>query len=201
MMALTDVDPTVDTQRVDHSTTPHPPPQELLMNPRRTLHRLATFALCAASLAAGASQAQPMSLQATLVPKEQIRLDFKDGSGHFVLMVRREGMASGSGLFEGAQIVEYGRHDIVPGVAGDPSGYLVVTKGEGNLAYLKWTVRAVFLPGKDGKPELNDNGFWEVISGTGRFKGLQGAGVLHIRSANPTDRIFILEGQLVPTQP
>ncbi|MBC3870853.1 hypothetical protein HV832_01585 [Undibacterium oligocarboniphilum] len=131
-----------------------------------------------------------------MIPKEQIRLDFKDGSGHFVLMVRREGQTSGTGLLDGAQMVEYGRHDIVPGVAGDPSGYLVVTKGEGNVAYLKWTVRAVFLPGKDGKPEIHDNGFWEVVSGTGNFKGLKGAGTLHIKSVNPTDRVFILDGEI-----
>lgn len=162
---------------------------------------LSTF-VGAASLAAtmlfgSAAMADPVSVKATMVPKEQIKLDFKDGSGHFVLMVRREGTASGSGLLDGAQIVEYGRHDIVPGVAGDPSGYLVATKGEGNIAYIKWTVRAVFMPGKDGKPELHDNGFWEVVSGTGSFKGLKGAGTLHIKSANPTDRIFILDGELV----
>ena len=132
-----------------------------------------------------------------MVPKEQIKLDFKDGSGHFVLMVRREGSASGIGMFDGSEMVEFGRHDIVPGVAGDPSGYLVVTKGDGNVAYVKWTVRAVFLPGKDGKPELNDNGFWEVVSGTGSFKGLKGAGILRIKSANATDRVFILDGNLV----
>lgn len=155
------------------------------------------LSLAAMFLAAGvATHADPLAIQATMVPKEQIKLDFKDGSGHFVLMVRREGLASGTGLFDGAQIVEFGRHDIVPGVAGDPSGYLVATKGEGNIAYIKWTVRAVFLLGKDGKPELNDNGFWEVVSGTGSFKGLKGAGTLHIKSANPTDRIFILDGQL-----
>lgn len=155
------------------------------------------LSIAAMSLTAGLfAHADPLSVQATMVPKEQIKLDFKDGSGHFVLMVRREGLASGTGLFDGAQIVEFGRHDIVPGVAGDPSGYLVATKGEGNIAYIKWTVRAVFLLGKDGKPELNDNGFWEVVSGTGSFKGLKGAGTLHIKSANPTDRIFILDGQL-----
>jgi hypothetical protein len=74
--------------------------------------------------------AEPLSVRATMIPKEQIKLDFKDGSGHFVLMVRREGKASGSGLFNDASVVEYGRHDIIPGVAGDPSGYLVVSKGE-----------------------------------------------------------------------
>lgn len=149
----------------------------------------------------GAAMAEPLNVQATLVPKEQIKLDFKDGSGHFVLMVRREGTATGTGLLNEASIVEFGRHDIVPGVSGDPSGYLVATKGEGNVAYIKWTVRAIFLPGKDGKPELNDNGFWEVVSGTGSFKGLKGAGTLHIKSASPTDRVFILDGNLAPVQP
>ncbi|ENZ74987.1 MULTISPECIES: hypothetical protein [Ralstonia] len=168
----------------------------MLKNPIQ-FRKHAAHALCATALVAGSAMADPLNVQATMVPKEQIKLDFKDGSGHFVLMVRREGIASGSGLLDGAHIVEYGRHDIVPGVSGDPSGYLVATKGEGNVAYIKWTVRAVFLPGKDGKPELNDNGFWEVVSGTGSFKGLKGAGTLHIKSANPTDRIFILDGQMV----
>lgn len=166
----------------------------------KKFHKLAALALCAASLVAGSAMAAPLNVQATLVPKEQIKLDFNDGSGHFVLMVKREGNASGTGLLDGAQIVEYGRHDIVPGVAGDPSGYLVATKGDGNVAYIKWTVRAVFLPGKEGKPEINDNGFWEVVSGTGTFKGLKGTGTLHIKAANPTDRILILDGQLAGAQ-
>jgi hypothetical protein len=164
--------------------------------------RIATAAIFASSFAVGSvAMADPLNVQAIMVPKEQIRLDFKDGSGHFVLMVRREGNASGTGLLEGAQIVEFGRHDIVPGVSGDPSGYLVAIKGDGNVAYIKWTVRAIFLLGKDGKPELNDNGFWEVVSGIGSFKGLKGAGTLHIKSANPTDRIFTLEGNLISAQP
>ena len=111
-----------------------------------------------------------------MVPKEQIKLDFEDSSGHFVLMVRREGTASGTGLLADASIGEFGRHDIIPGVSGDPSGYLVATKGEGNVAYIKWTVRAIFLPGKDGKPELNDNGFWEIVSATGKIQGSQRRG-------------------------
>ena len=167
------------------------------MSQLSTLRKLAFLAVCTASLASGLAIADPLNIQATMVPKEQIRLDFKDGTGHFVLMVKREGQAAGTGLLDGAQIVEFGRHDILPGVSGDPSGYLVATKGEGNVAYIKWTVRAIFLPGKDGKPELHDNGFWEVVSGTGSFKGLKGAGTLHIKAANPTDRIFKLAGELV----
>ena len=37
--------------------------------------------------------------------ENDIKLDFKDGSGHFVLMVRREGTAAGTGLLDGAQLV------------------------------------------------------------------------------------------------
>jgi hypothetical protein len=165
------------------------------------LGRIAGACVFAATFAFGAAaMADPLSVQATMVPKEKIQLDFKDGSGHFVLMVRREGTAAGTGLLDGARFVEFGRHDIIPGVSGDPSGYLVATRGDGNVAYIKWTVRAIFLPGKDGKPELNDNGFWEVVSGTGTFKGLKGAGTLHIKNANPIDRIFILDGNLVAAQ-
>ena len=158
---------------------------------------LRTLSVVAVLSAALSAHADPLNVQALMVPKEQIKLDFQDGSGHFVLMVRREGVAAGTGVFDGAQVVEYGRHDIVPGQAGDPSGYLVVTNGDGNLAYVKWTVRAVFLPGKDGKPDLNDNGFWEMVSGTGTFKGIKGAGTLHIKAAGPVNRTFILDGQVV----
>ena len=160
----------------------------------------ALLALSMFSAVGSLAMAEPLNVQAVMVPKEQIRLDFKDGSGHFVLMVRREGAATGTGILSDAAITEYGRHDIVPGVSGDPSGYLVASKGEGNLAYIKWTVRAIFIPGKDGKPELNDNGFWEVVGGTGTFKGLKGAGTLHIKSVSPADRLFKLEGEMALPQ-
>jgi len=50
------------------------------------------------------------------------------------------------------------------------------------------------------KPEINDSGFWEVVSGTSSFKCLEGAGTLHITAANPPDGIFILDGQLAAAQ-
>lgn len=142
--------------------------------------------------------AAPMKIDAVVTTKEQIRLDFADGSKHFVAMVRREGKATGQGPLAGTAVTEYGRHDVVPGVGGDPSGYLVFTAADGGVAYVKWLVRAVFVPGPDGKPALLDNGVWEVVGATGKFKGLQGAGTLHIKSVSPTDRNFILEGELVP---
>ncbi len=151
-----------------------------------------------AALASAAAVAEPVHIEAVMSPKEQIRLDFEDGSKHFVLMVRREGRAEGSAVFEGASVVEYGMHDIVPGAGGDPRGYLVLTLPSGDTAFLKWQVRAVFVPGADGKPTLLDNGFWEVAGGTGQFTGMKGAGTLHIKAVNQSDRRFILEGDVVP---
>ncbi|MDQ6881185.1 MAG: hypothetical protein M3150_03715 [Pseudomonadota bacterium] len=42
-----------------------------------------------------------------------------------------------------------------------------------------------------------DNGFWEVVGATGDFKGLHGAGTLHIKTVSAADRNFVLDGELV----
>lgn len=146
-------------------------------------------------LQVSAAAAEPLAVEAIMAPKEKIQLDFMDGSKHFLLMVRREGEAKGSGLLNGTKVVEYGMHDIVPGVGGDPRGYLVMTAANGDIAYVKWQVRAVFVPGPDGKPQLLDNGFWELTGGTGAFSNTTGAGILHIKAVSPTDRKFILTGE------
>jgi hypothetical protein len=148
---------------------------------------------------AGISQAnaEAVNVEAVLAPTDSMRMDFKDGSKHFVLMVRREGVAKGQGIFADANVVEHGWHDIYPPVAGDPHGYLELTAPNGDVAYLKWSVRAVFIKGAE-KPALFDNGVWELVSGTGQFAGLAGVGSLIIKPASPTDRRFILEGEVGP---
>lgn len=138
-----------------------------------------------------------IGIKAIMNPKEQMRLDFADGSKHFLLMVRREGRAAGTGPLAGASVTEYGYHDIIPGDSGDPRGYLMFARPNGDAAYVKWQVRAVFVPGDDGKPKLLDNGFWEIVGATGQLKGLKGAGTLHIRAVSPSDREFELTGELV----
>ncbi len=143
------------------------------------------------------SSAAELSVKAVMAPKEQIRLDFADSSKHFLLMVRREGKAAGTGPLAGASVTEYGYHDIIPGDSGEPRGYLVFTAQNGDLTYVKWTVRAVFVPGEDGKPKLLDNGVWEIVGATGSLKGLKGAGILHIRAVSPADREYELTGELV----
>jgi hypothetical protein len=161
------------------------------------------LAFAAATLPAALTPAAaaPVAFEATVETKEQIRLDFADGSKHFVAMVRREGKASGNGPLGESSVAEYGRHDIVPGIGGDPSGYLVFTSAEGHAAYVKYQVRAVYVPGADGKPVLLDGGIWEVVGGAGRFKGLRGAGTLRIRALSPTERRFALEGEMVTIAP
>lgn len=143
--------------------------------------------------------AEPLDIIALMSPKEQFRLDFQDDSKRFVLMVRREGRAEGAGFLAGASVTEYGMHPIQPGVGGQPRGYLEFTDGA-DKAYVEWDVRAVFVPGPEGKPTLLDNGTWQVVGGTGKFAGLKGAGSLNIRAASPTDRNFILKGDLFPAR-
>jgi hypothetical protein len=50
----------------------------------------------------------------------------------------------------------------------------------------------------DEKPKLVDYGFWELTSGTGQFKDMRGVGTLEIKGVSPTDRKFILEGEISP---
>lgn len=154
------------------------------------------LALSAALVSASAT-AEPVSVEAVMAPTDALKMEFADGSKHFVLMVRREGVAKGSGAFDRAKVVEHGWHDIHPPIGGDPHGYLELTAANGDIAYLKWTVRAVFVKGAE-KPKLFDNGFWELVSGTGQFAGQAGVGSLIIKPAAKTDRLFILEGEIGP---
>jgi hypothetical protein len=146
--------------------------------------------------AMSAAQAEAVKFEAPVSQKEAIKLDFADGSKHFFLLVRREGKSEGQGPLADASVTEYGAHDIVPGVGGEPRGYLEFANADGDKAYIKWTIQAVFVPGPDGKPKLLDNGVWQVVSGTGKLAKLKGAGTFHLVPTGPTDRRFFLEGEL-----
>jgi hypothetical protein len=152
-----------------------------------------------ATVVAGATamaRAEPVKFDALVAQKEALRLDFADGSKHFFLLVHREGKSEGQGPLAAATVNEYGAHDIVPGVGGEPRGYLEFTKADGDKAYIKWMIQAIFVPGPDGKPKLLDNGVWQVVSGTGKLDKLKGAGTFHLVATGPTERRFVLEGEL-----
>lgn len=143
------------------------------------------------------ARAEPVKFDALVAQKEALRLDFSDGSKHFFLLVHRLGKSEGQGVLADATVDEYGAHDILPGIGGEPRGYLEFTKADGDKAYIKWTIQAIFVPGPDGKPKLLDNGVWQVVSGTGKLQKLKGAGTFHLVATGPTERRFVLEGELV----
>lgn len=146
-------------------------------------------------LASSIVQAEPVKFDALVAQKEAIRLDLADASKRFFLLVRREGKTEGQGPLAGANVQEYGVHDVVPGVGGEPHGYLAFDATDGSKAYLKWTINAVFVPGADGKLRLLDHGVWRVVGGTGRWEKLKGAGTFRLRFPGPTDRRFVMEGE------
>ncbi len=139
--------------------------------------------------------AAPVSIEAVMTPQEQMKFKFADGSKQFILAVRREGKAEGSGIFAGMNVTEFGWHDINPPFGGDPRGYLQLTDDSGNVAIIKWQVRAVFMKGEK-KPALFDNGYWELVKGTGKFAGKRGVGSLVIKPAGGPKRKFILIGEV-----
>lgn len=162
------------------------------------MRRVFSFAFAAALLIGFSSQAsaEKFTVEAVMSPKEVMKYDFKD-KPHFVLFVRREGTSTGSGPLAGASVTEYGMHDIRKGVDGDPLGYLIFKTANGDEAYVKWRVRAIFVPKDGGGKRIIDHGYWEISGGTGQFKGMQGLGTVEIKGVSKTDRKFILTGETV----
>jgi hypothetical protein len=165
-------------------------------NKRTHIAKLAVIAMIGASTS-WIARAESVKFDALVTQKEALRLDFAVSNNHFFLLVRREGQSDGQGVLAGATVQEYGANDIVPGVGGESRGYLEFTKADGDKAYIEWTIQAVFVPGPDGKPKLLENGVWVVVSGTGKLEKLKGGGTFHLVPMGPTERRFVLEGELV----
>ena len=163
-------------------------------------HQFLVTVVIGGILLQGSAWAEPMAIKAVMSPKDQIYVDLPTREKHFVLFVRREGKATGTGVLNGAQLTEYGMHDIRPGVDGSPRGYLVGKLPNGDQVAIQWEVQATFIPGPDGKPRLLDNGVWRVVGGTGGFERAKGAGTMHIKAVSPQDREFSLEGEVVSGQ-
>ena len=161
------------------------------------MRNAAHFAIgIALAMSAAAAAAEPVSVAALLATKDEIRMDF-EGSNRFVLMVRREGTAEDGATepFAGAQIVEHGWHDVNPPEGARPQGYLTLTTGDGDTAYVRFTVRAVFFGGGE-KPRLSDHGVWELVHGTGRFEGMRGLGTVVIEPKGASGTRYVLEGEI-----
>lgn len=153
--------------------------------------------LLLAAVAAERASAEPLSFKAVMSPRQEIYVDLPTPEKHFVLFVKREGNATGSGLLSGAELTEYGMHDLRPGLDGSPRGYIVAKLPGGDQAVIQWEVQATFVPGPDGKPKLLDNGIWRLIGGTGTLEGIKGAGTMHIKAVSQKEREFSFDGEAV----
>ncbi len=165
---------------------------------RPLIATLLSLALYLGIGATGAS-AEPVVLDAVLSTKADISLAFKDDSRHFVTLLRRDGSATGDGVFKDAQVVEYGMHDVTVGDSAKASGYIEATTSGGDVAYFRWRLRAHFVAGPDGKPKPINNGYWELAGGTGQFAGMRGVGTMLIEFPSKTERRYLLEGDISPS--
>lgn len=148
-------------------------------------------------MAAAASEAAPVKIEAVISPKAESKLVFADGSKRYLIATQREGIVTGDGPLSGATMLEWGVHDVTPGSGAHGNGYLVFTTAEGDIAYLKYQFRALQLPVAEGKRRILINGHWEVVGGTGKFQGLRGAGTVQVKPLSPKERRWILEGELL----
>jgi hypothetical protein len=146
--------------------------------------------------AAGPLYAEPVKLEALIATKAQSKLELADGSKRYLIALQREGRADGNGPLAGTTMLEWGVHDVTPGAGADGHGYLVFTRDEGEVAYLKYRFRATPATRPDGKPTVLLNGFWEVAGGTGDLKGLRGAGTVRIDPVSAKQRRWLLEGDM-----
>jgi hypothetical protein len=171
----------------------------LLLGRRVSMRRLSTIlgllVICMTPIAN--ASAEQMKISAVMAPTKSMKLDFQDGSKHFVLLVQREGTAKGTGPLAGNAVTEYGMHDLVRGVGGEPRGYLEFKAPNGDIGYIQWQVRAVFFKGEK-KPRLADFGYWHLVGGTGGLKGMTGVGTMTIKPSSKTERLFTLEGEIGP---
>lgn len=169
------------------------------MNQKRTLSNLtmlaATMALVGAT--SGPVQAERIKIESVISVKAESKLEFADGSKRYVVAIQREGKASGNGPLAGATMLEWGMHEVTPGIGANGNGYLVFTTPEGEAAYLKYQFRALPVAGPGGKPQNLINGFWEVAGSSGNLKGLRGAGTLNVKVVSPKERHWVLDGDLV----
>lgn len=166
--------------------------------PDRAWTRSASFigSLVILGLLTCSAFAEPLSITGTLTAKEQIKLDFKDGTGHFFALSRREGTMKGKGLLKDTKALDYAAHDIWPGLGGPTNGYLVLSSSESDIAYVSWNAQASFIKSDNGKVTPVNKGTWTLMSGTGKFKGYKGNGEILITFANENDRAFLLEGNI-----
>jgi hypothetical protein len=132
------------------------------------------------------------------LPNEYTKLNFADGSNRYVALVRRSGKVVGNGPFAGATVQDWGLHEVStkPEITGQGTGYLVISHGDADVVYLKTQTRSMAFPKKGDRQDSIFIGTWEVTGASGKFRGLEGAGTLRVNPLSPSERQWLLTGEV-----
>ncbi|MBC8737045.1 hypothetical protein F6X40_09510 [Paraburkholderia sp. UCT31] len=173
----------------------------------------ATLIVAGTCAAAASTAARAESFQAELridgqkpvagLPNDVAQLDFADGSGRHVALVRQSGRVVSPGALAGATAQDWGFHEVVVGrtVQDRAHGYLVISRSAKDVLYLRTHTREADKDGRGPSSAPLYTGTWRVTGGSGSFRGLWGTGTLSIKSVSATERQWILEGEMGPAQP
>ncbi len=165
------------------------------------LHRMA-LGLALMFACTGSALAERVKFAAIIAPKADVTLAFADGSQHVVRLVQREGKVTGDAPLTGATMLEWGLHDLAPASGGgDGLGYLVFTRSEADIAYVRFQWRIIGAGEAGGVPQYLMSGFWEVVGATGALKGLTGLGTMRINMLSATQREWLFDGDLLQRAP
>lgn len=167
------------------------------MNQTTSLIRASILSLALTASCIGTVSAEPVKFEATISPKADYTLNFADDSKHLVRLVQREGKTSGAGFLAGATMLEIGMHDMLMAQnTANFMGYLVFTKTNGDILYLKYDARAQALADASGTQQLLASGSWEVAGATGQLKGTKGLGTFRMTVPSATERRWLFDGDL-----
>jgi len=139
--------------------------------------------------------AEPVSFSSVVTTEADQNLAFPAADNRVVRLVQRQGPVTGEGILAPSQMLEWGIHDIGPEL-GSGSGFLVFSQSDQDKAYLSFNWQAIRLADKS-RERFVLKGSWRVVSGSGKFQGLQGLGTLSISVLSASQRQWQFDGELM----
>jgi hypothetical protein len=118
----------------------------------------------------------------------QHQAGISDRPGHVLLLTEAKGTNQNTGStpwMDGSTLVSVGTADLVFG-NGPHQGYIAEVEG-GDTAYTRWTGTVTTVLSDQKVPVTSFQGQWTKTGGSGRFKGLSGAGTYKGRFTSPTE--------------
>jgi hypothetical protein len=119
-----------------------------------------------------------------------------DRSGHVLMLSEAKGTNESTGSttwMQGSTLLSVGTADLVFG-SGSQQGYIVEVEN-GDTAYARWSGMVTTVLSKEKVPITTFGGQWTKFGGSGRFKGLSGAGIYKGRFTSPTEYTMEWSGE------